>query len=109
VLRITDQYNGALKDQSATLADWEGTEWPDPAANILPFTIGCTATSDATIGSSCALDTTLNALIPGIVPDGKRSNWQIGTIDIRDAGADGVVDPEQDPTTAFATQGVFVP
>jgi hypothetical protein len=109
VLRVTDQYSGVLLDQSATGDDREGTEYPDQFANVLPFTIGCAATADSTIGSTCSLDTTLDALVPGVVPEGKRSNWEIGRIDIQDAGADGIVDPERDPTTTFATQGVFVP
>jgi TolB protein len=109
VLRVTDQYSGVLLDQSATGDDREGTEYPDQFANVLPFTIGCAATAASAIGSTCSLDTTLDALIPGVVPEGKRSNWEIGRVEIQDAGADGIADPERDPTTTFATQGLFVP
>jgi TolB protein len=109
VPRVTDQYNGVLRDQRATVADWEGTEYPDPAGVILPYTVPCTATLDSAIGSSCTLDTTLDSLVPGVIPEGKRSLWQLDSVDISDAGADGVVNPERDATTPFAVQGIFAP
>jgi hypothetical protein len=109
VPRITDKYNGVLRDHAATVADWEGTEYPDPAAVILPYTIPCTSTLDSAIGSSCTLDTTLDSLVPNVIPEGKRSLWQLDKIEISDAGADGVVNPERDATTPFAVQGIFVP
>jgi len=54
-----------------------------------------------------ALSTTFNALMPGSVLEERRSNWQIGTINVFDGGVDGVASTA--PNTLFATQGVFAP
>jgi hypothetical protein len=89
-LRITDHFNGAAAGDtltdSATVEDAQ-----------FKFDVPCTATSDES-GSTCIVDTSANALVPGFVRDGDRSVWALGTIGLYDAGG-----------KLFATQGVFAP
>ncbi len=60
------------------------------------------------IGSTCSLSTTVNALIPGLVVAGARSNWEFDQVRLYDGGTDGDGDTQGD-NTLFATQGLFVP
>jgi hypothetical protein len=60
------------------------------------------------IGSTCSLSTTVNALIPGLVVAGARSNWEFGQVRLYDGGSDGDGDTQGD-NTLFAAQGLFVP
>ncbi len=46
-------------------------------------------------------------MLPGVVKEIRRSNWQLGQVQVFDGGADGVV--STNPNTLFAVQGVFVP
>jgi len=92
-LRITDANSGGI----ATTLD-------------SPFTatVPCTATAaDMSIGSSCAVDTTVNALVPGAVTAGGRSLWELGKTEVYDGGTDGSA--QTVGNTLFLTQGVFVP
>jgi DNA-binding beta-propeller fold protein YncE len=96
-LRITDRWNGNSFDRAATVTDL-----------LLRVSAGCGATADPAIGSTCATTATLDALVPGTVPEGKRSNWQLGPISLSDGGPDGDAGTLQG-NTPFAVQGVFVP
>ena len=62
------------------------------------FTIPCAETADTTIGGSCLLSTSADALAPGAVKEGKRSIWALGQV--------GVYDADNAP---FMKQGIFVP
>jgi hypothetical protein len=104
-LRITDKYNGASQAEDSTVAD-----------TSLELPISCVNTADATIGADCALSTTLNSLIPGMVPAGKRSIWQLGQVAVKDAGPNGTGYGAGCPSACgdgdeqtFLRQGVFVP
>ena len=96
MLRITDLANGPAGALPGTLQDLE-----------VPVTAPCTATADPLTGSSCAVVTTLDAVVPGVVDEGARANWQLGQVEVLDGGADGDVDTL--PNTVFARQGLFVP
>jgi hypothetical protein len=96
VLRITDRRNGADADESATTVD-----------SGFPITVPCTATASTTIGSTCAVTTTANTLVPGAVVAGKRSVWALGQVQLFDGGPDGVAATH--PNTLFADQGIFIP
>jgi hypothetical protein len=89
-VRVTDRATGPL-----TLADVG-----------LPATVPCTATATAA-GASCALDTTLDALLPGVVDEGARAIWEVAGFEVLDGGPDG--DADTPGNSPFARPGVFVP
>ena len=60
-----------------------------------------------TIGSTCSLNTTADAVLPGVVKETRRAIWQLGQVQVFDGGSDGVVSTT--PNTLFLTQGIFVP
>jgi plastocyanin len=95
-LRITDKQNGASLTEPAT------------GDTTFTFAVPCTATDATGVGSTCSITTTVDAIAPGAVLEGKRSIWQVDKVQVLDGGPDGVADT---PTgnTLFATQGVFVP
>ena len=59
------------------------------------------------MGATCGGTTTLDAVVPGTIKEGKRAIWQLGQVRVNDGGADGVVSTT--PNTLFAVQGIFVP
>jgi hypothetical protein len=72
------------------------------------FDVPCTTTLVTSVGSTCAIATTANTLVPGTVPDGKRMNWQFGQGRVLDGGADGngaTLSDDQE----FLRQGLWVP
>jgi hypothetical protein len=95
--RITDRFAGFSENQPGTLGD----------LFQFPFTIPCAATPDPGTGGACALVTSFDALVPGLIKERKRTIWQIGQIEVRDGGEDGAA--SSDDNTVFAKQGVFVP
>lgn len=74
----------------------------------LGFAVPCTATSDTTTGSTCSVATTIDSVVPGAVPEGARSVWQAGPVQVQDGGEDGEGATTSD-NTLFLTQGIFVP
>jgi hypothetical protein len=96
VIRITDRRSGGLARDPATGFD------------VITFSvpISCAHTSSASVGSTCTAQTSLDALAPGTIAEGKRSVWELGQITVRDSGID---DPQVDAYTTFAVQGLFVP
>jgi dipeptidyl aminopeptidase/acylaminoacyl peptidase len=70
--------------------------------------VPCTTNEDPDVGSRCQVATTLDAALPGVVPEGSRSVWGLGQVTLYDAGADGDV-TTWDDNELFAVQGVFVP
>ena len=78
--RITD------RDGPATVSDFT-------------FDVGaqCTSTSTAD-GGSCSATTAFDAIVPGVVDEGARAIWELGTIEVLDGGGE-----------VFARQGIFVP
>jgi Tol biopolymer transport system component len=99
-LRLTDRDNGVSAPggvDAATVADSQ-----------LTFTLPCAATADTTVGSTCSIATTAEALTPGMVTEGKRAIWQLGQVQVTDGGEDGIAATTAD-NTLFAKQGLFVP
>jgi hypothetical protein len=96
-LTITDQLNA--EEVPAT-----GTTQAIPYQATVPCTTTPTIT---TSGSTCNLNTTADALVPGTVVENRRMNWQLGQIEVRDAGVNTV--PGDGDDNAFLRQGVFVP
>jgi len=93
-MRITDRLNGS--PGAGTVQD---IGFPVPA--------GCTATPDPAVGSTCSIATTLDAVMPGAAPEGARSVWQVGQVQVSDGGADGLAATA--PNDVFLRQGVFIP
>ena len=96
-LRLTDRLNGGpVGFEQGTLQD-----------RNFDATVPCTGTASTSIGSTCTLVTTADAVVPGVVVEGKRNVWQLGQVQLRDGGSDGVASTE--PNSLFAIQGVLVP
>lgn len=95
-VRITDRLNGPATNEPATVSDTN-----------FPVTVPCAATADATVGSTCSVVTTFNAITPGAIVSSVRSIWALGDIRVFDGGPDGVVSTA--PNTLFERQGVFIP
>ena len=93
-LQITDRDNG-----------------PDEVATVqglpLSFAVPCVTTTSTTIGSTCSVATTADAVVPNTVKEDRRTIWQMGKVDLYDGGADGQAGT--DPNTLFMTQGYYVP
>jgi hypothetical protein len=95
-LRITDMSSGASGTDPATTVDAP-----------LRITIPCSATSSAD-GSTCSITTTADTVVPGAVPEGRRSIWELGPVEVFDGGADGLASSAGD-NSLFERQGLFVP
>jgi hypothetical protein len=95
-LRITDRQNGSAEAQPGTMQDI-----------AFPVTVPCTTTGSTTIGSTCSVSTTADAVNPGSVREAKRTMWELGQVIVNDGGPDGLV--STGPNTVFARQGVFIP
>ena len=103
-LRVTDRWNGAA--DAGGIHPATGFDQPHFASR-LRFTVTCAATADNTEGGSCALDTTADAVLPGVAREAQRAIWQLGQIRVSDGGDDGLA--ATDGNTLFAVQGLFVP
>ena len=80
----------------------------------LPIPVDCTPTpSPPDIGSTCAVKTSFNAILPGFVkfdpmnPDRNRQTIELGQVQVYDAGPDKM--PGTSDDTLFAVQGIFNP
>jgi hypothetical protein len=77
--------------------------------------VDCVATASTTIGGTCSLNTTADAIVPGTVIEGMRSIWQLGQIEVKDAGPNGTGYASCPPLcgdgdeATFLREGVFVP
>jgi glucose/arabinose dehydrogenase len=96
-IRITDLDNAASAGSTAATAQ-DGT---------FAWTVPCAATPDTTNGATCSVNTSADAVTPGVIKEGMRSLWQLGQVQLLDGGPDGQASTT--PNTVFATQGVFVP
>ena len=86
-----------------------GNSLPDGTVQDYPYAFAapCTATVSAD-GSDCAVGTTTNALMPGIIATGQRAVWQVGQMQVDDGGSDGLASTTGD-NTLFEVQGLFAP
>jgi hypothetical protein len=98
--QITDHNNGVEPGGGA-----------DPATTQ-PFDFGfpvtCTMTSDPSIGSTCARTINYIEELLMTIPDGRRTLWEVGQIQIWDGGTDADGSTTGD-NTKFAVEGLFVP
>jgi len=117
----TDYTGTVLASTSVTVTDKRADAQENPTLGTtqafqLGVPVPCTATGSSSIGSSCVLSTTVDALIPGAVVESARSNWELGQFVVKDAGLNGTgYGPGCPPTCGdgdegtFLRQGVFVP
>jgi hypothetical protein len=108
-LRITDHWNATAPGggtDAATVEDFTIDQAMPGSGGT--FAWACVQSGSTSIGSTCNLRTSLNAIIPGAVKDAKRSIWALDAVQIFDGGADGDGDTAAD-NTVFARPGVFVP
>jgi hypothetical protein len=107
---LTD-YTGQLQlDTTIRVTDRDNGPTETATGQDTPFrvTIPCAATGATTVGSTCSVNTTVDAVVgAGAIKETKRTIWQLGQVRVNDGGADGVVSTT--PNTLFAVQGVFVP
>jgi uncharacterized protein len=96
-VRLTDRLGSGSGAESQTVLD-----------QTFRAPVPCAATASTTIGSTCALTTTLESITPGAVPEGARSIWALDQVHVDDGGPDGDAGTEGD-NTPFATQGIFIP
>jgi Tol biopolymer transport system component len=108
-------YTGELEGQlDLRLTDKDNTPHPGgPGAGTvqdfgLSLAVPCVETSENFIGGTCAITTSADGLVPGMVKEGKRAIWQLGPVRVLDGGADGDADTAAD-NTLFMKQGIFVP
>jgi hypothetical protein len=94
-LRFTDRANGASGTDPGTAGEFDF---------LVP--VDCTATA-ASVGSTCALDTTADAVTAGIIKENKATVIQTFRFRLNDSGANGIRGDGDDKQ--FAMQGVFVP
>lgn len=97
-IRITDLDNPPPSGGSGAGTAQDGT---------FAFTVPCTPTPAAAIGSTCSVSTTADAVTPAVIKEGNRTIWQLGQIDALDGGPDGLV--ATNDNTVFARQGIFAP
>jgi hypothetical protein len=104
-MRITDRGNSG--GASATVQD---TRFDVP--------IDCATNADPVLGSSCAIATTANTLLPGFAVEGNRAVLSAFSFSLEDAGPDGAAIPSSGlcpPTcgtgdeSVFLRQGLFTP
>jgi TolB protein len=108
-------YTGELSlDQGLRITDRDNTPNPGgPGPGTVtdagfPVTIPCATTADVSVGSTCAIDTTVDALVPNTVKEGRRAVWAIGQVKVYDGGPDGLASTTGD-NTLFMDEGLFVP
>jgi hypothetical protein len=99
-LRVTDKRSGCC---GMTVKDLN--PYIDPGYQVeAPCVI-----AGPNVGATCAVTTTVDALLSGMVKEGARSVWQFARpARVYDSGPDGNPETLED-NTPLATQGVFVP
>jgi hypothetical protein len=96
-LRITDSNNGSGHDAAATVVD-----------SGFPIPMDCLPTpSNGSIGSVCGVNTSANALNPGVIRAGDKAVWELGEIQVLDSGLDGIRGDGDDQL--LAAQGIYAP
>jgi len=116
-LKNLSDYAGELGVTGARrITDKLSTPAPDGATQaattqVTPFsvTVPCApTTTDTTVGSTCAISTTADAIVPGQVTENARSNWELGQVKVYDGGPDGDADTTGD-NALFEVQELFAP
>jgi hypothetical protein len=99
-LRQTDHFNATSAGGGIDPATIEDISFEATAA--------CAETASTATGSTCRINSTFNAIIPGSAKDSKRVVAEMDDVRVYDGGADGIGDTMAD-NTVFLRQGIFVP
>ena len=86
--RITDRSN-SIFGENGTVSDFSRF-WAH---------VPCAGTPDPSVGSTCQMQTTVNAGLPGAIVEGKRAIWELDRVELWDG----------DDTGVFASQGSSSP
>ena len=89
-VRITDFFNAGGPEGSGTAKEF-----------FLRAEVPCAATAEP-VGGTCEVDTSADAILPGLVRERKRATWQVEKVQVKQV-VDGV------PGIPFAVQGIFIP
>ena len=101
-------YAGEVEAQATARLTDRDAGVPGTATDVrFPLTTQCTPTAATGVGSTCSLNTTLDALIPDAIGEGRRTVLQLSQAQVIDGGADA--DTATEPNNVFLRQGVFVP
>ena len=95
-LRLTDTLNGASQTDPATTIDFD-----------LPVPAECAPTADTTIGSTCSVTTSADAITPGQIKEGRDMILQVFRVRLNDSGLNGARGDGDD--RVFAQQGIYIP
>ena len=71
------------------------------------FTVNCVPTASTSVGSTCAYWTSIDAVTPGVIREGRRAILEYGKFEVWDGGADNRWQTQDNDL--FLTQGLFVP
>jgi hypothetical protein len=106
-IRITDHLNNT--PSTGDPAGCTGSQSCSATVLDAPFPVPvvCAATTTGAIGSYCGVNSTANALVPGVVISGTSSVVQIGQIQIVDSGPDGARSTTDDQLVGV--QGILIP
>jgi len=99
-LRQTDHYNAISAGGGTDPATVQDISFEASAA--------CAETASTATGSTCRINSTFNAIIPGSAKDSKRVVAEMDDVRVYDGGADGIGSTLAD-NTVFLRQGVFIP
>jgi hypothetical protein len=95
-LRLTDFSNGPGEDEAGTTTDLD-----------FSVPVSCATTSDPGVGSTCAANTSADAVLPGAIKEGKQTVIGVFRIRVNDSGPNGTRADADD--RLFQQQGVYVP
>jgi Tol biopolymer transport system component len=105
-------YPGTLEARNTLrITDRSPTDNVAATTQDIPFSVSlrCALPPMTTFaGSSCSAGTTANALVPGVVVEGRRTIWALDQVKLYDGGADGDASTTGD-NTLFMDEGVFIP
>jgi TolB protein len=94
--RLSDTANGPSGTGSGTTTDFDFT-----------VPIDCSSTPDPAVGSTCGGNTSINAVTPGTIVEGRHTVIQTFRVRMNDSGVNGVRGDSDD--TLFVMGGFYVP
>jgi len=108
-IRVSDHYNCNLTGLPACPAT-PSSNYPATMTDLqFPVPVDCIVTSTPVgQGSTCGVNTTANALVPGAVIANQQAVVEIGEVILVDAGPDGSRTTSTG-NQVFAAQGIFLP